>query len=149
MSETRRRSDPVHETWGIEYFLRHHDDDRSRSVPAREYLNSCPPAARARLVAIATSVAEGPPPQFSGGGMFEAMRGNMRGIHEIRIRNQKRLYRLFVVLDRNGPGLDGPSMVLITGADKANETAFSAAELAVVRRLADEYASRTPRSIVR
>ena len=36
-----------------------------------------------RLMAILDAVAEAPPPQFSGGGQWEAMHGDMGGYYEI------------------------------------------------------------------
>src|SRR5438876_8805649 len=66
--------------------------------------------------AIIDAVAESPPPQFTGGGMWEAMRGAMSGFYEARTRGpNRRLYRLFCLLERESPGLDGPSNVVIAG----------------------------------
>lgn len=55
------------------------------------------------------------------------------------------------MLERDGTaiGLGGPSVVLITGMRKPNETAFSARDYARVRGLGDEYRVRTPRSVRR
>jgi len=52
-------------------------------------------------------------------------------------------------LEREGAttGLGGPSIVLVTGMRKANETAFTKADYARVRALGEEYRSRTPRSV--
>ena len=62
---------------------------------------------------------------------------------------QRRHYRLFCVLERGGNdlGLGGPSIVLLTGLVKEFRTVFSNADYAKVRRLGDEYRSRSPRSI--
>jgi len=51
------------------------------------------------------------------------------------------------LLERDAPGLPGPSLVIITGMDKPNESAFSAADYRRVRQLREEYLGRTPRSI--
>ncbi|RPH65507.1 MAG: hypothetical protein EHM78_25245 [Myxococcaceae bacterium] len=57
----------------ITFFQRHREDDPSRSVPARDYLDACPVAAR--LLAVVKAVADAPPPVFCGGGKWEAMHG--------------------------------------------------------------------------
>lgn len=153
MSKRRRPTDRVDERaltspWAIVFFQRHPDDDRSQSVPGAEFLESCPIGVRADLVAIVKAVAEAPPMRFAGGGQWEAMHGDMAGYYEARTRGpRKRLYRLFCLLDREAPGLPGPSLVIITGMDKPNESAFSQADYRRVRNLGDEYRGRTPRSI--
>jgi hypothetical protein len=84
----------------------------------------------------------------AGGGQWQAMHGDMAGYYEARPRGpRKRLYRLFGILERDASGLPGPSLVIITGMDKPNESAFSEADYRRVRRLGDEYRGRTPRSI--
>lgn len=147
-SRTERRK-VLEEAWGIEYFQRHEDDDPSRSVPAREFLAGCPKGVSSDLRAVVTAVADAPPPKFSGGGQWKAMHDSMRGWYEARMMGPgKRLYRVFCLLERAAPGLDGPSVVLITGMDKPNETAFSEADYARVRALGDEYRARSPRSVL-
>jgi hypothetical protein len=104
----------------------------------------------AKLVAVVKAVADAPPPAFSGGGKWEAMHGDMTGFYEVRTDGAKRRhYRLFCLLDRDGAkvGLGGPSLVLITGKDKAFQTVLSAADYAEVRRLGREFLARTPRSV--
>jgi len=136
------------EPWSIIFFQRHTDDDRSRAVPGAEFLDSCPIGVRADLAAIVKAVADAPPMKFAGGGQWQAMRGDMAGFYEARTRGpRKRLYRLFCFLERDAPGLPGPSLVIVTGMDKPNESAFSAADYRRVRLLRDEYLRRTPRSI--
>lgn len=143
-ADARAASEP----WEIVLFQRHRDDDRDRAVPGADFLDSCPVGVRADLVAIVKAVADAPPMKFAGGGQWQAMRGDMAGIYEARTRGpRKRLYRLFCVLEREAPGLPGPSLVIVTGMDKPNESAFSSADYRRVRRLRDEYLSRSPRSI--
>ena len=130
------------------FFQRHRDDDPGQAVPGAEFLDACPIGVRADLVAIVKAVADAPPMKFAGGGQWQVMRGDMSGFYEARTRGpRKRLYRLFCVLDRDAPGLPGPNLVIITGMDKPNESAFSPADYRRVRRLRDEYFARTPRSI--
>lgn len=141
-----RRSAP----WRIHFFQRHSEDDTARSVPAREFLDDCPVAAR--MAAVLKAVAEAPPNAFAGGGYWEAMHGTMSGYYEVRVDGRdRRHYRLFCVLERDGAelGLGGPSLVVLTGMEKAFRTTFSERDYARVRRLWDEYRKRVPRSVVR
>jgi hypothetical protein len=64
---------------------------------------------------------------------------------------QRRHYRLFCVLERDGASVDlgGPSLVLITGMDKSFRTTLSGEDYARVRRLGDEYKRRDPRSVAK
>lgn len=54
--------------WDIVYYRQ--ADGR---VPVHEFLAACPVKVRARLLAVLDDVAEAPPPQFFGGGRWEAM----------------------------------------------------------------------------
>jgi hypothetical protein len=104
------------------------------------------------MFAALRAVAEAPPPAFSGGGYWEAMHGSMSGYYEVRVDGpQRRHFRLFCLLERNEPdlGLGGASVVLLTGMAKEFRTVFSNADYAKVRRLGDEYKSRTPRSVAK
>lgn len=104
------------------------------------------------MLAVVNAVAEAPPPQFSGGGKWEAMHDEMSGYYEIRVDGPRRHhYRLFCLLEREGAsvGLGGPSLVLIAGKDKPFKTVLSARDYADVRRLGSEYLSRKPRSVLR
>lgn len=137
--------------WRIHFFQRHAADDRARSVPARHFLAACPEKVRAMMMAVLKAVAEAPPPQFSGGGKWEAMHGDMGGYYEVRVDgSERRHYRLFCVLERDGAavGLGGPSVVVITGKDKSFRTVLTKREYADVRRLGTEFLSRTPRSVL-
>jgi hypothetical protein len=138
--------------WRIHFFQRHREDDPLRPVPARNFLDTCPVKVSATMIAVVHAVAEAPPPAFSGGGKWEAMHGEMSGIYEVRVDGPRRHhYRLFCVLEREGAtlGLDGPSVVLITGKDKPFRTTLSDRDYAEVRALATEFKRRTPRSVLR
>ncbi len=81
--------------------------------------------------------------------MWRAMHGNMAGYYEARaLGPQKRLYRVFCLLEPNPPGLPGPAVVVLCGMSKKNETAFADADYRSVRQLGDEYRRREPRSVV-
>jgi len=129
-------------------------------VPARSFLDDCPTEVRAELLATLQAVRDAPPPAFSGGLRWHAMHGDMSGWFEARTKQERSkneartkqgqtLYRLFCLLDRDGPGLPGASLIMVTGGAKAKESAFSDAFYATVRRLGDEYRASNPRSIVR
>lgn len=68
------------EQWQIVFFRRHRDDDPDERRPGREFLGGCPKKVAAKLIAIIDAVVAAPPPQFSGGGMWEAMHGEMAGV---------------------------------------------------------------------
>ena len=136
--------------WRIHFFQRHPDDDATRGVPGRDFLEGC--AVAARMAAVLKAVAEAPPNAFAGGGYWEAMHGTMAGYYEVRVDGRDRHhYRLFCVLEREGArlGLGGPSLVVLTGMDKPFRSTFTERDYARVRQLGDEYQSRDPRSVLR
>ena len=99
---------------------------------------------RAVLVAVAAS----PPKKFTGGGYWEAMKGDMASWFEVRIDGPKRHhYRLFCRLDYQAANVSKPLLVVMTGLDKPFRTVLSDADYVKVRRLGDEYLSRNPRSL--
>jgi hypothetical protein len=72
----------------------------SGSVPALDFLDACPGKIDAEFAAVLDAVAAAPPPQFSGGGKWEAMHGAMGGWHEIRLTGPGReQFRLFCLLE--------------------------------------------------
>lgn len=133
-------------SWHIQFFRRHRDDDPNQTIPGREFLLGDGRDAAMKLQAILQSVAAAPPPRWSGGGTWEAMRGKMSGYYEARARLGGWLYRLFCFLERDVEGLPGPSIVVITGMRKKKLTAFRDADYAQVRALGSEYRARVPRS---
>ena len=149
-SPKKRPTEGPNAPWRIHFFQRHRDDDSARTVPAREFLDRCPTGVAADIIATVKAVAEAPPPRFAGGGQWQVMHGSMKGFHEVRVTGPgRRRYRLFCILERNAPGLGGPSVVLITGMDKPPGSGFSEADYARVRTLGREFLSRTPRSVAR
>ncbi len=137
------------EAWEVKVFPRHPADDPGEQCPAEEFLSTCPASVADTLIAIIDAVVESPPPQFTGGGRWDAMHGAMRGFYEARTRGpDRRLYRLFCTLERDVPGLERPSLVIICGLSKPNNATISDADYASVRRFGDEYRRRTPRSVV-
>ncbi len=135
--------------WDIRYFRRHREDDPKQRAPVQEFRQVCPIGVRAEIDATLQAVAEAPPPMFAGGLRWKPMHGDMAGWFEVRVKGpERRLYRVFCLLERKGEGLRGPSIVLIDGMWKSNETAFSERDYARIRRLGAEYRARTPRSVI-
>ena len=75
---------PLPAKWRVHFFERHPADDPQRTVPGREFLESCPEKVRAMVLAVVKAVADAPPPMFSGGGKWEAMHDEMKGFYEVR-----------------------------------------------------------------
>jgi hypothetical protein len=120
------------------------------SVPGAGFLDACPDRVEAKIVAVLDAVAAAPPPSFSGGGFWEAMHGTMAGYYEVRVPGPgQRLYRLFCLLDRSGPGLPRPAIAVITGMVKPNRTTFTERQYRAVRAFGDVYLKSDPRSIAK
>lgn len=129
--------------WDVVYFK-----SADGSVPAETFLDACPTNIEAKLEAVLDAVAAGPPLSFAGGGMWEAMHGEMNGYYEVRVGGPRREhFRLFCLLDRDGKGLPGPAVVVVTGMRKPFMTTFTRTDYANVRALGDEYKASSPRSI--
>lgn len=135
------------EPWHIAYFIRHPDDDRAQAAPGRDFLTACPSRVASTIEHILRAVADGPPPAFPGGAMWQAMHGDLRGCHEVRVRHGRLLYRVFCRLDRDA-ATERNLLTVIDGAVKPVGTSLPPALYARVRRHVDEYLSRTPRSLI-
>ena len=142
---TRPSSDDPHE---VVFFRRHHDDDPAQTVPGREFLNACPVKVRATMRAVLTQVAAAPPKRFTGGGYWEAMKGEMTGWFEVRVDGPGRHhYRLFCLLDYEAANQPKPLLAVICGLGKPFRTTLSDADYRHVRDLGEEYRRRNPRSL--
>jgi Txe/YoeB family toxin of Txe-Axe toxin-antitoxin module len=135
--------------WGVVYI-----ETRGGKVPAEEFLDACPTKVDARFSAVLEAVRSAPPPQFSGGGFWEAMHGDMGGYYEIRLTGAgRRQYRLFCILDNGTPeelaerGFDQPQIAAITGMVKEPGTRFASRDYLKVRKLGNEYLRQFPRRI--
>jgi hypothetical protein len=145
-----RTGRPLPTPWRIHFFQRHPKDDPSCSVPGRDFLDHCPGNVTAKVFAVLKAVADAPPPQFSGGGMWEAMHGEMTGYYEVRVDGPgRRHYRLFCVLERDGAttGLGAPSIVILDGKTKSFGTKLATRDYRETRALGDEFYRRIPRSV--
>lgn len=123
-------------------------------VPAIEFLDGCPVKVAANLLAVLDAVAEAPPPQYSGGGKWEAMHGSMGGFYEVRATGpQREQFRLFCLLENAEShelarrGFDGPAIAVITGLRKPWRTTFDERDYRAVRALRDRHESNVPRTI--
>jgi hypothetical protein len=119
-------------------------------APALDFLEMCPKVVRAELMATIGAVRDGPPPSFRGGLRWQAMHGDMGGTFEARDEHDKMLYRLFCILDRDGPAndLDRPSVVLLGGAKKPLDTEVSPAIYATIVAYRDNYLGSNPRPVL-
>jgi hypothetical protein len=133
--------------WGIVYYA-----TAQGVVPAEEFLKSCPANIEARFYAVLEAVRDAPPPQFSGGGYWEAMHGDMGGFHEIRLSGHgRRQYRLFCILDNGSPqdlgewGFDRPQIAVLMGMVKNSGEKFSSRDYSKVRKLGIAYLEQIPR----
>lgn len=134
--------------WGIVFL-----ETRDGKVPAEEFLDRCPLKIETRFHAVLGAVRDAPPPQFSGGGYWEAI-GDMGGYHEIRLTGPgRRQYRLFCLLDNGSPaelrerGFRQPQIAAIAGLVKESGERFSRSDYAKVRKLGGEYLATMPRRI--
>lgn len=135
--------------WAIVYY-----QAPDGSIPALDFLNSCPGKIDAELTAVLDAVAAAPPPQFSGGGKWEAMHGSMTGWHEVRLTGPGReQFRLFCLLENADDqellrrGLQRPAIAVITGLRKPWRTTFSERDYRHVSQLGDEHQQNRPRRI--
>ena len=142
----RLRPDPD-DPYEVVFFKRHANEDSTEAIPGQAFLRSCPTNVQAKMFAIATQVATAPPPRFAGGGLWEAMHGDLTGLHEVRVDGKNRHhYRIFCRLDTEAIGR-GPLLVVLCGADKPFKTEFTTADYRLVTELFAEYQSHNPRSL--
>jgi hypothetical protein len=130
------------EPWRIHFFQRHREDDPDESVPPQAFLDSLPPKCAAEIQAVLDAVAAAPPPNFSGGGKWEAMHGSMAGIYEIRVRCAGANHRLFCTLERDAVDLGGSSIVCHGGLSKPVRTAARDRDYRVIKQNVAEFARR-------
>jgi Txe/YoeB family toxin of Txe-Axe toxin-antitoxin module len=132
----------MRELWLIHFFQRHGDDDRARSTPTIEFLETLPDKIAAEIQAVLEAVAAAPPPSFSGGGKWEAMHDDMAGIYEVRVQGSGANHRLFCLLERNGHDLGGPAVICLGGLSKPVRSAASPRDYSRIRQYADEFRKR-------
>jgi hypothetical protein len=131
---TPKRSRAIQPPWLIHFFRR-----SDGCVPTQSFLDAAPVKIAAEIHAVLEAVATAPPPAFSGGGKWEAMHGDMRGLYEIRVRHGRTLYRLICLLDRGADDLGGPSIVCLGGLVKASGSAADLRDYNEIRGFAAEF----------
>lgn len=118
------------------------------SAPGRSFLKSCPDGVRDKFRAVLIAVAEAPPYKFSGGGYWEAMKGDMKGFHEVRIDGPQRThYRLFCLIDARAVAAEKPYLVILDGRRKPFRTKLNESDYAAIRALGKEYLAHNPRRL--
>jgi len=137
--------------WDIVYFASEHEP-----APAITFLDACPIRVKATMLAVVAAVASAPPPQFSGGGKWEAMHGTMGGYYEVRVTGPGReQFRLFCILENSDAttlalrGLPGPAIAIIAGLRKPPRTVFTEGDYKRVREQGTAYLASRPRSIMK
>ena len=128
--------------WLIHFFQRHTADDSARSVPAIDFLDQLSTKVVADIRAVLDAVAEAPPPAFSGGGMWEAMHGEMAGFYEVRVTGAGMNHRLFWVLERDAADLGGSSIIVIDGLSKPKRSAAKPRDYRRALALRSEFQRR-------
>lgn len=130
--------------WRIHFFQRPASEDLQRSVPTVEFLDRLSDTVVAEIQAILDAVAEAPPPSFSGGGKWEAMKGEMSGYFEVRASGNDKMgkrmnHRLFCILVRDDVTLGGSSIVCIGGLSKPLRTAAEPRDYRQIRQFGEEF----------
>jgi hypothetical protein len=113
----------------------------------QDFLDACPKQVQAKFSQILLAVAQAPPNRFSGGGYWEAMRGDLKGIFEVRADFKKQHYRLFCLLDYEALGKDWPLLAVLAGMQKSRGTVFSELEYADILLCRILYLKTNPRLI--
>ncbi len=73
---------------------------------------------------------------------------DMSGIFEARDRHQRKLYRLFWMLDSRAPEPPAPALVMLSARSRTSANRCRRAVYRKVRRQADRYFATSPRLVV-
>lgn len=125
--------------WLIQFFQRHPDEDPSEATPTVDFLDSVPEKVAAEIQAVLEAVSAAPPPSFSGGGKWEAMRDDMAGFYEVRVQGAGSNHRLFCLLERNADDLGGPSVICLGGLSKPVRSPAEPRDYRRIRQYAAEF----------
>jgi hypothetical protein len=94
-----------------------------------------PDSVAKKLKAVLEAVADAPPHKFRGGGYWEAMHGNMKGFHEIRLQGSDNfLYRFFCVVTKISESQE--RITVLASMRKRKGEKFTTSEYNRVRELA-------------
>lgn len=143
--------DPADEPWDVAFYKRREPGDDFDSAPGQDWLDTFPDEVAVDLIGIVREVAARPPQRFSTGTpMWQVMHDDMAGLCEARKKRGKTLYRLFCLLDRDGPehGLKKPTVVVISGGEKPQETEMPDWVYQDARSFRDNYRSSSRRPVV-
>lgn len=122
----------------VVYFM----NDRGLA-PGKEFLDELPMKVQVKIDRVLEAVRTAPPPKFSGGGYWEAMKGDLKGFYEVRVDEggTRVHHRLFCLLDRDlGESADG-LIVVLDGDSKKRGTVLSSQRYAEIQALGDLYRS--------
>lgn len=125
--------------WLIHFFQRAKADDANEAVPALEFFETLSNKLAAEIHAVLDAVAEAPPPAFSGGGKWEAMRGEMAGFYEVRVQGGGLNHRLICLLERDADDLGGSSIVCLGGLTKPRRQPADPKDYRRIRRYREEF----------
>ena len=124
----------------------------SGESPALTWLLRLPKARREQLLAWAETIRRWPegPYAFPPGPMWQPLHDEAAGCFEIRDEHDKRLYRLFCVIDRKATehGLTYPVVCYLDGATKAVGTTLPRSTYVRLGALRREYLATSPRWIL-
>jgi hypothetical protein len=122
--------------------------DCARTYPelsAPRLLASLSTSERAKFAAIVEAVATAPPRNFAGGGYWEALRGDLAGLHEIRFKGKDRWHlRFFCLLEEQWLP---PQLIVLAASKKRPGTLLPPSHYAKVRDLADAFTRASSRPI--
>ena len=125
--------------WLIHFFQRAEADDAHEAVPALDFFETLSVKVAAEIHAVLDAVAAAPPPAFSGGGKWEAMRGEMAGFYEVRVQGGGANHRLFCLLERDADDLGGSSIVCLGGLTKPRRQPADPRDYRRIRQYRDEF----------
>ncbi len=122
------------------------------AVPALAWFEVLPKPRREQLLAWAETIRRWPegPYAFPPGPTWQPMRDEAAGCFEIRDEHDKKLYRLFCVIDRNAVenGLTHPVVCYLDGATKAVGSALPKATYQRLGALRRAYLATNPRRVL-
>ncbi len=111
------------------------------TAPGYDFLEGCPTKVRAKIKRVLAAVADAPPPKFSGGGLWERMKGTLNNLYEIRVDEPgtRDHYRLFCLLDETSDNVKIGLLVVLDGEVKKRGTKLEPARYEDVLMLAADY----------
>ena len=143
---TRRKKTPAVE-WRNAFYR-----TADGAAPALAWLGGIPKPRRDQLLAWAETIRRWPegPYAFPPGPMWQPMHDKAAGCFELRDKHDKKLYRLFCVIDRKAidNGLTHPVVCYLDGATKAAGTALPRATYRYLGELREEYLATNPRRVL-